>query len=81
MTSKLTLTVEKEIIERAKLYAKKTGRSLSGLIESYLESITKESKSEMEITPKLKKIIGAVRLPKNFNEEQELRAYLEKKHL
>ena len=42
MTSKLTLTVENAIIDRAKSYAKKTGRSLSELIENYLETMTQE---------------------------------------
>lgn len=81
MTTKLTLTVEKEVIERAKLYAKRTGRSLSDLIEKYLENITGEEKNHQHISPKLRKIVGSVKLPRNFNEEKELRAYLEKKHL
>lgn len=81
MTAKLTLTVEKSVIEKAKMYAKKTGRSLSELIEKYLESITSDENSEDEISSKLKKIIGAVKLPENFDEEKELRTYLEKKHL
>lgn len=80
MTTKLTLTVEKSIIERAKTYAKNTGRSLSELIENYLETITDDN-TDQKISPKLKKIIGAVSLPKNFDEEKELRSYLEKKHL
>jgi formiminotetrahydrofolate cyclodeaminase len=80
MTTKLTLTVEKSIIERAKIYAKNTGRSLSELVEKYLESIT-EDNGNQKISPKLKKIIGAVSLPKDFDEEKELRSSLEKKHL
>lgn len=80
MTTKLTLTVEKEIIERAKSYAKNTGRSLSELIENYLETVIQENGTEV-ISPKLKKIVGAVKLPKNFDEEKELRSYLEDKHL
>jgi hypothetical protein len=80
MTTKLTLTVEKSVIEKAKIYAKKTGRSLSDLIEKYLESITNEENKE-DISPKLKKIIGAVKLPEDFDEENELRSYLERKHL
>jgi formiminotetrahydrofolate cyclodeaminase len=80
MTTKLTLTVEKSIIERAKIYAKNTGRSLSELVEKYLETIT-EDNGNQKISPKLKKIIGAVTLPKDFDEEKELRSYLEKKHL
>lgn len=79
MTTKLTLTVEKAIIDRAKSYAKSTGRSLSEIIENYLELITQESDNE-KLSPKLRKIAGAVKLPKNFNEEKELRDYFEKKH-
>lgn len=81
MTTKLTLTVEKTVIEKAKSYAKKTGRSLSDLIEKYLESITSDEKNDKDISPKLRKIVGAVKLPKNFDEEKEMRSYLEKKHL
>ena len=80
MTAKLTLTVERSVIERAKLYAKNTGRSLSEIIENYLETITQDNGSEKP-SPKLKKIIGAVKLPKNFDEEKELRSYFENKHL
>jgi len=80
MTTKLTLTVEKSVIERAKSYAKGTGRSLSELIETYLDTVTRDE-SKKEISPKLRKIVGAVKLPKDFDENQELRSYLEKKHL
>lgn len=80
MSTKLTLTVDKSVIERAKSYAKHTGRSLSELVESYLETIIQEDKEE-QLSPKLKKIVGAVKLPKNFDEKKELRACLEKKHL
>jgi len=80
MTTKLTLTVEKSVIERAKVYAKSTGRSLSELIENYLESITQE-RGEERLSPKLNKLVGAVKLPKNFDEEKELNSYFESKHL
>ncbi len=80
MTTKLTLTVEKSIIERAKLYAKNTGRSLSEIIENYLATITEES-STKELSPKLKKIVGVVNLPEDFDEKQELRSAIENKHL
>jgi hypothetical protein len=80
MTTKLTLTVEKAIIERAKSYAKNTGRSLSEIIEKYLATLTQESPPD-ELSPKLKKIVGIVDLPKDFDEKAELRAALEKKHL
>ena len=69
MNTKLTLTVEKSIIEKAKSYAKHTGRSLSELIENYLETIT-QVETQQEMSPNLKKIVGAVKLPKNFDEKK-----------
>ena len=80
MTTKLTLTVEKSVIEKAKSYAKKTGRSLSEIIENYLATITQES-SNSELSPRLKKLVGVVELPKDFDEKEELRSAMEKKHL
>ena len=79
MSTKLTLTIDKSIIERAKYYAKQTGRSLSELIENYLADITNES-SQTVISPKLDKIVGSVKLPDDFNEKEELQSYFEKKH-
>jgi uncharacterized protein (DUF3820 family) len=80
MTSKLTLTLEKSVIQKAKSYAKLTGQSLSEIIENYLESITREQFPDEEISPRLQKIVGAVKLPNDFNEAKELSEYFEKKH-
>lgn len=81
MTTKLTLTVEESIIKKAKSYAKQTGRSLSELIEKYLETLTEEHPEQKEISPKLKRLVGSVKLPTDFNEKKELINYLENKHL
>ena len=81
MNSKLTLTVEKEVIEKAKLYAKNTGRSLSDMIESYLETLVAEEPATKFVSSKIKKITGVVKLPKDFDEKKEIAAYLRKKHL
>ena len=81
MTTKLTLTIEEKVIEKAKSYAKQTGRSLSELVENYLRTLTAENKDMQQVSPQLKKIIGAVKLPDDFDEEKELRTYFEKKHL
>ncbi len=80
MTTKLTLTVEKDVIERAKSFAKKSGRSLSEIIEQYLDTITQDN-NDQKISPKLKKLVGVVKLPKDFDEKKEYQSYLEKKHL
>lgn len=75
MTTKLTLTIDKSVIQRAKDYAKKTGRSLSELIESYLELITKSE----DMSPKLKKLFGAVNIPSDLEHKTEVRKIMEQK--
>jgi hypothetical protein len=79
MNTKLTLSVDAAIIERAKAYAKKTGRSLSEIIENYLESITRENGSE-KVSSRLKKIVGSVTLPSDFDEKKALQSYFHEKH-
>lgn len=46
METKLTLSLEKEIIEKAKIYAKSQETSLSHLVESYFYYITSERISD-----------------------------------
>ena len=82
MTTKLTLTIEKSIIEKAKDYARKTERSLSDLIEIYLDSITK-SNLEDDITnmlQKLKKLYDVVNFPKDLVHKQKIRKILGSKN-
>lgn len=81
MTTKLTLTVEEEVIKKAKSYAKQTGRSLSELVEKYLEALTEEHQETKQISPKLRKLVGSVELPADFDEKKELYAYFKSKHL
>ena len=79
MLTKLTLTVEKKVIEKAKSYAKETGRSLSELVENYLSTITGD-KNPTDLSPKLKKLVGSVQLPEDFDESKERLSAIEKKH-
>ena len=51
METKLTLRLNNGVIERAKIYAKSHKISLSKMIESYLDSVTKEKDKEEIITP------------------------------
>jgi len=81
MATKLTLTIEKSVIERAKTYARNSGRSLSELVENYLASITNHEGDDEKVSDKLRSITGVVKLPKDFDEDKALRNYLENKHL
>ena len=83
MNTKLTLTIEKEIIERAKNYAKEKNRSLSNIIESYLKTITKEDEEQMnkKLNPIVASLKGSFKMPKNMDYKKELEKRLEEKYL
>ena len=83
MNTKLTLTIEQEIIERAKNYAKEKNRSLSDIIENYLKMLTKsERKQKVEkLNPIVKSLKGSFNMSKNMDYKKELRNRLEEKYL
>jgi len=82
MNTKLTLTIEQAIIEKAKKYASEKGRSLSDIIENYLKAITKEDNDEgIELTPIVKSMKGTFTAPKNIDYKKELAKALTEKYL
>ncbi len=80
MKTRLTLIIEKDIVEQAKRYAKNNGQSLSHLVEIFLNNISTKD-STLKSSSKLNKIVGAIKLPLNFNEKNERRNYFENKHM
>ena len=82
MDAKLTLNIDRDIAHRAKVYAKKEGRSLSDLVENYLKLLTKNSPIEdSEYSPRVKALLGSVTLPKDFDYKREMADALVKKYL
>ena len=79
MNTKLTLNLNKEIIEEAKTYARSQSVSLSKLIENYLHSITRESKKESTVSPLVESLTGII--PGDLNEREEYRDYIDQKYL
>jgi len=69
METKLTLRLNESVIERAKIYAKSQKISLSKMIESYLDSLTREkdSNDKTSITPLVKSLSGVINLPSDFD--------------
>lgn len=78
MQTKLTLSIDRQIIERAKEYAKQSNRSLSDIIETYLERLT-DLKSD-QIDHELSQIVGVIDLPADFDEKSEIRDILNEKY-
>jgi len=83
MNTKLTLTIEQSVIEKAKKYARKKERSLSDLIENYLKALTNDEdlKIENELSPTLKSMKGSFKIPKDFDYKKELTDRLTEKYL
>ena len=82
MSTKLTLTIEKSVIEKAKKYARTRERSLSDLIENYLKALTKEDPiNKEELTPTVKSLKGSFKMPKDFDYKKDLTEELSKKYL
>jgi len=84
MDAKLTLKLNKEIIEKAKEYAASHKRSLSQLIESYLSSIVqkgqKQALSEPEITPFVKSMATGVHIPEDLDTKEAYDEYRKEKY-
>jgi hypothetical protein len=82
METKLTLRLNDNVIERAKNYARSHKISLSKMIESYLDSITKQKEEEnkIPITPLVESLSGVIVLPADFDYKRNYRDYLENKY-
>ena len=82
METKLTLRLNENVIEKAKVYARNHKTSLSKMIESYLDNITaqKEEKKENSITPLVESLSGVIDLPADFDYKKEYGDYLAEKY-
>ena len=60
MNTKLTLNINKGVIDQAKSFAKDNNVSLSKLIESYLNSLTTRSEKKSKISPLVKSLTGVI---------------------
>ena len=73
METKLTLSLDKEIIEQAKKYAKKQRTSLSNIVENYfyylISNENKEDIKNKEKTPITDRLLGSVKLETHSTEK------------
>lgn len=84
MDTKLTLKLNKQVIDKAKIYAASQKRSLSGLIESYLKTLVNTENSqqsdEIEISPYVKSMKTGIHLPADLDEKKAYREHIAEKH-
>jgi hypothetical protein len=84
MDTKLTLKLDKFVIEKAKEYASSHNRSLSRLIESYLKSLINrdpiKDKDEIQISPFVRSLSSGVNIPSDYDYKKEYSDYLSEKY-
>jgi hypothetical protein len=56
--AKLTLSVDDEVVKRAKRFAERHGTSLSALVERYLDLVTRPPAAAVEPPPVLARLRG-----------------------
>ena len=82
-SSKLTLSMEPEVVYAAKKIAKEKNISLSKLVENYLRSISNENKvgsESIEISDWVKGMVAVDKPTLDFDHKKEYHKHLEEKY-
>lgn len=75
MTTKLTLSLSKSVIEGAKVYAKSQKRSLSSIVEEYLKTVAEDRPSPpkpQSIHSLVEELSGSISVPKDMTYDELL---------
>jgi hypothetical protein len=83
MYTKLTLNIEQNVVENAKIYAKNQKRSVSKLVEEYLASISlnKGANEFNSLGPITKELVGIIKIKRDVNYKDILTDALMEKYL
>ncbi len=77
--AKLTLSVDEDVVQRAKRYAARRGTSVSRLVERYLKLLSRPPRLDAEsMPPVLARLRGVFKGSRR--DEGDYRRYLEKKY-
>lgn len=79
MQTKLTLRLEARLIDRAKRYARRSGRSVSQLVADYFAQLESPAIGEEDLLPPLTRSLSGV-LAGTAIDEDDYRRHLEEKH-
>jgi hypothetical protein len=85
METKLTLKLDKTVIEKAKQYAASQNRSLSKIIEAYLQTLTNKGKTvkkeiEIPISSFVKSMSTGVQIQIDLDSKKEYTDHLLEKY-
>ncbi|HVT58860.1 MAG TPA: DUF6364 family protein [Thermoanaerobaculia bacterium] len=81
MDTKLTLKLDQQVIEKAKLYAQRRGVSLSRVVESYFLGLTRdEGANSRELTGIVSELAGILACKEVDTSKKGYAEYLTRKH-
>jgi hypothetical protein len=81
LEAKLTLKLDKGIIDRAKEFAKNKNISLSRMVERYFKAVVdKKPDKEKKYSPLVEELSGIIRLDKDFDFKDDYTGYLIEKY-
>lgn len=72
MTTKLTLSIEKQTVKDIKRLAKDEGTSVSAMFERFARSVTQKRRKSGELGPATRKASGMLKLPRGKSDRQVL---------
>jgi hypothetical protein len=79
MKTKLTLRMDESIVRKAKMEAKRRGKSVSRMVAEFFESIGLEQTSEKDLPPTTASLVGILK-GKEISEE-DYKKHLQEKYL
>lgn len=80
MQTKLTLRLESQLIDQAKAYAAKTGKSVSQVVADYFKLLASDQKKTVAQPPPITRSLRGL-LGESPDDEKAYKKYLEEKHL
>jgi hypothetical protein len=80
--TKLTLSIKDEVLKTVKVYAEEKGQTLTDLIENYFKLISQRRKpiAHEELSPRVQRLRGIIKLNKDVNYKDLLTEELSKKY-
>jgi len=79
MTTKLTLSINEETVKRAKLMSRKKGKSISKMVEEYLNSLSEKEEQKESVMDKIDKIMtpyrNKIQLPENKSYKEMIKEW------
>jgi len=80
MQTKLTLRLDKELIDQAKAFSQQTGKSLSKIVSDYLTALVQKEQEGEELTPLVKSLRGILKDADGKVDVEDYHHYLEEKY-